>query len=145
MIRNSTNYVSYKEKKEICSDLKKVYGVSTEEAALEALNDFGEKWDASYPMIKRSWEKNWQNLNEYFNYSPEIRKVIYTTNAIESLNFTLRKVTKNRLAFPNDDAIMKLMYLAAKNASAKWTMPVSNWGKALNQMAIYFGDRVPLK
>jgi transposase-like protein len=88
--------------------------------------------------------QNWDNLNEFFAYPTDIRKVIYTTNAIESLNFSLRKVTKNRAAFPNDDAILKIMYLALTNASKKWTMPIRDWGAALNQFAVYFGDRVPL-
>jgi transposase-like protein len=94
-------------------------------------------------MIYRSWSSRWEDLNEFFNYPPEIRKAIYTTNAIESLNFQLRKVTKNRSSFPNDDAILKIMYLAIKNTSVKWTMPIRDWGMALNQFAVYFGDRVP--
>ena len=121
-----------------------VYTAPSEKLGREALADFAEKWDSKYPMISKSWENNWNNLNEFFAYPPDIRKIIYTTNAVESLNFSLRKVTKNRAAFPNDDAILKIMYLALTNASKKWTMPIREWGAALNQFAVYFGDRVPL-
>jgi transposase-like protein len=144
MVRNSSKYVSYKDRKVLCADLKKIYSAPSEELGRDALSDFAKKWDSKYPMISRSWETNWDNLNEFFAYPPDIRKVIYTTNAIESLNFSLRKVTKNRAAFPNDDAILKIMYLALTNASKKWTMPIRDWGAALNQFAVYFGDRVPL-
>ena len=144
MIRNSTKFVSYKERKIICADLKKIYSATTEKYGLDALDEFAEKWDGKYPMISKSWKSNWSNLSEFFAYPPDIRKIIYTTNAIESLNFSLRKVTKNRSAFPNDDAIIKIMYLALTNASKKWTMPIREWGAALNQLAVYFGDRVPM-
>lgn len=144
MIRSSTKYVSYKERKIVCADLKTIYTASSEKLGREALSDFAEKWDNKYPMISKSWENNWNNLNEFFAYPPDIRKIIYTTNAIESLNFSLRKVTKNRSSFPNDDAILKIMYLALTNASKKWTMPIRDWGSALNQFGVYFGDRVPM-
>lgn len=144
MIRNSTRFVSYKDRKEICSDLKKIYASSTEKEGIDGLEWFGEKWDKKYPMIYKSWKSNWENLCEFFAYPPEIRKVIYTTNAIESLNYSLRKVTKNRGSFPTDDAIIKIMYLALTNASKRWTMPIKDWGAALNQFAVYFGDRVPI-
>ena len=114
-----------------------------EEEALEALDDFGQKWNSKYPMIQRSWETHWNDLSEFFKYPDEIRRVIYTTNSIESLNASLRKVTKNRAAFPDDDSIIKIMYLAISKAAKKWTMPIRNWGLALNQFAILFGaDRV---
>lgn len=142
MVRNSTKYVSYKDLKAVCADLKAIYTAASDASGREALEDFGTKWNARYPMIYRSWSTRWEDLNEFFNYPPEIRKAIYTTNAIESLNFQLRKVTKNRSSFPNDDAILKIMYLAIRNASTKWTMPIRDWGMALNQFAIYFGDRV---
>ena len=142
MVRNSTKFVSYKDLKAICADLKAIYTAASDAAGRDALEDFGSKWNARYPMIYRSWSTRWEDLNEFFNYPPEIRKAIYTTNAIESLNFQLRKVTKNRSSFPNDDAILKIMYLAIRNASTKWTMPIRDWGMALNQFAIYFGDRV---
>jgi len=144
MIRNSTKYVSYKERKVLCADLKHIYSAVSEKQGLEALDDFAAKWDSKYPMISKSWKNNWANLSEFYAYPPDIRKIIYTTNAIESLNFSLRKVTKNRSAFPNDDAIFKIMYLALTNASKKWTMPIREWGAALNQFAIYFGDRVTM-
>jgi len=143
MVRNSTKFVSYKDLKVICADLKAIYSSPSEKAGREALEVFGTKWNARYPMIYKSWSTHWEDLNEFFNYPPEIRKAIYTTNAIESLNFQLRKVTKNRSSFPNDDAILKIMYLAIRNASVKWTMPIRDWGMALNQFAIYFGDRIP--
>ena len=145
MVRNSTKYVSYKDLKAVCHDLKQIYTAVNEEEALEALEDFGKNWNSKYPMIQRSWEAHWDDLNEFFAYPEEIRRVIYTTNAIESLNASLRKVTKNRAAFPDDEAIMKIMYLAIQKASKKWTMPIRNWGLALNQFAIIFGaDRVKI-
>lgn len=143
MVRSSTKYVSYKDLKEVCRDLRSIYSAVNEEEALEALDDFGKKWNSKYPMIQRSWEAHWNDLSEFFKYPEEIRRVIYTTNAIESLNASLRKVTKNRAAFPDDEAIIKIMYLAISKAAKKWTMPIKNWGQALNQFAILFGaDRV---
>ena len=144
MIRNSTKFVPYKERKEVCADLKKIYTAPAEKEGLQGLEEFAEKWNKKYPMIYKSWKTNWENLNEFFAYPPDIRKVIYTTNAIESLNYSLRKVTKNRSIFPNDNAIIKIMFLALTNASKKWTMPIKDWGAALNQFAVYFGDRVPM-
>ncbi len=120
------------------------YSAASESAAREALEDFGKKWDKQYPLIYQSWDRHWEDLCEFFKYPEEIRKAIYTTNAIESLNYQLRKVTKNRLLFPTDDAIFKILYLAIRNASEKWTMPIKNWGQALHQFAIEFGnERVP--
>jgi putative transposase len=144
MIRNSTRYVSYKDLKEVCSDLKEIYSAPNEEEGLLKLDDFGQKWDSKYPMIHKSWLNHWDNLSEFFFYPEEIRRIIYTTNAIESLNASLRKVTKNRAAFPNDDSIYKIMYLAIDKISRKWTMPIRNWGLALNQFSIMFGERVKL-
>jgi putative transposase len=144
MVRNSTKFVSYKDLKEVCADLKKIYSAATEDAGRQSLEDFGEKWKTKYPIIFKSWDSHWNDLIEFFKYPPEIRKAIYTTNAIESLNFQLRKVSRNKSTFPTDDAIFKVMYLALKNASKKWTMPIQNWGVALNQFAIVFGERVPL-
>jgi len=144
MIRNSTKFVSYKDLKKICADLKAVYSAATEEAGRTALEEFGETWNGKYPMIYQSWDRHWENLSEFFKYPPEIRKAIYTTNAVESLNYQLRKVTKNRSTFCTDDAIFKILYLAIRNASEKWTMPIRDWGQALNQFAIEFGnERVP--
>jgi len=144
MVRNSTRFVSYKDIKAVCRDLKKMYTASTEEEALHSLDDFGKAWNSKYSMIHKSWETHWDDLSEFFSYPEEIRKVIYTTNAIESLNFSLRKVTKNRAAFPTDDSIYKIMYLAIHKASKKWTMPIPNWGVALNQFSIMFEGRVKL-
>jgi transposase-like protein len=144
MIRNSTKFVSYKDLKKICADLKLIYSAASEKAGREALEEFGRKWNDKYPMIYSSWENHWGDLSEFFKYPDEIRRAIYTTNAIESLNFQLRQVTKNRLIFPTDEAIFKILYLAIRNASEKWTMPIRNWGQALNQFAIEFGkERVP--
>jgi transposase-like protein len=144
MVRNSTKFVSYKDLKKVCADLKAVYTAVSEEAGRDALEGFGKTWDGKYPMIYESWVSHWGDLSEFFKYPPEIRRAIYTTNAIESLNYQLRKVTRNRLTFINDDAILKIMYLAIRNASKKWTMPIRDWGMALNQFAIYFGkERVP--
>jgi putative transposase len=144
MVRNSTKFVSYKDLKEVCADLKKIYSAATEDAGRLALEDSGEKWKTKYPVIFKSWDSHWNDLIEFFKYPPEIRKAIYTTNAIESLNFQLRKVSRNKSTFPTDDAIFKVMYLALKNASKKWTMPIQNWGAAMNQFAVVFGERFPL-
>ena len=144
MVRNSTKFISYKDLKKVCTDLKAIYSANTESAARDALEEFGKKWDDKYPMIYKSWDNHWDDLREFFKYPPEIRKAIYTTNAVESLNYQLRKVTKNRSSFPTDDAIFKILYLAIRNASEKWTMPIRDWGRALNQFAIQFGkERVP--
>ena len=144
MVRNSTKFISYKDLKKVCADLKAIYSAPTESAARDALEELGKKWDDKYPMISKSWENHWDDLCEFFKYPPGIRKAIYTTNAIESLNYQFRKVTKNRSSFPTDDAILKILYLAIRNASKKWTMPIKEWGQALNQFAIEFGkERVP--
>ena len=144
MIRNSTKFVSYKDVKKLCADLKTVYSAATETAGRDALEQFGKKWDGKYPMIYQCWHRHWDDFSEFYKYPPEIRRAIYTTNAVESMNYQLRKVTKNRSIFSTDDAIFKILYLAIRNASKKWTMPIRNWGQALNQFAIEFGkERVP--
>ena len=143
MIRNSTKFVSYKDLKAVCKDLKEVYSAINAESGHEALEEFGKKWNDKYPMIQASWERNWNDLTEFFNYPKDIRRAIYTTNAIESLNFSLRKVTRNKSSFPDDDSIYKVMYLAIKNASTRWTMSIKDWGLAVNQFAILFDGRVP--
>ena len=144
MVRNSTRFVSYKDLKKVCAGLRAVYSAATEEAGLAALEEFGETWNARYPMIHQSWRRRWNDLSEFFRYPPEIRRAIYTTNAVESLNYQLRKVTKNRSTFCTDDAILKILYLAIRSASKKWTMPIRDWGRALNRLAIEFGnERVP--
>ena len=143
MIRNSTKFVSYKDLKAVCRDLKEIYSAINAESGHEALEEFGKKWNDKYPMIQASWERNWNDLTEFFNYPKDIRRAIYTTNAIESLNFSLRKVTRNKSSFPDDDSIYKVMYLAIKNASTRWTMSIKDWGLAVNQFAILFDGRVP--
>ena len=143
MIRNSTKFVSYKDLKAVCRDLKEIYSAINAESGHEALEEFGKKWNNKYPMIQASWERNWNDLTEFFNYPKDVRRTIYTTNTIESLNFSLRKVTRNKSSFPDDNSIYKVMYLAIKNASARWTMPIKDWGLAVNQFAILFDGRVP--
>jgi putative transposase len=143
MVRNSLKYVSYKVRKEMAKDLKMIYQSVNAEMAEKSLNDFAKKWDNKYPMISKSWKSNWDKIIPFLNFPDDIRRVIYTTNAIESLNMTLRKVVKNRASFPNDDAVFKLLYLALQRISKKWTMPIKEWGCALNQFAILYGNRVP--
>ena len=144
MVRSSTRYVAYKDRKAVCRDLRAIYSAPNEDEALAALDDFGKKWNAKYPKTQESWMRHWDDLNEFFAYPMEVRKILYTTNAIESLNSSLRKVTKNRASFPDDDSIYKIMYLALRNATKKWTRPVPNWAAAMNQFAVMFGDRVKL-
>ncbi len=142
MVRNSLKFVSYKDRKKITSDLKTVYRAATVEQAEEALTEFEKTWDSRYPMIGKSWRSNWSRIIPFFAYPEEIRKVIYTTNTIESLNNSLRKVTKNRNSFPSDEAAIKLLYMALKNITKKWTMPIQNWSLALQQLSVRFEERV---
>lgn len=144
MVRHSLKYVSWKQRKEVALDLKAIYSAATTEQAALHLEAFGRKWDERYPTISASWRNNWERIVPLFGYPPDIRKVIYTTNAIESLNMSLRKVTKNRGSFPSDEAAFKLLYLALRNIAKKWTMPIKNWRDALNQFAILFEGRMPL-
>lgn len=144
MVRNSLRYVSWKDRKGVVADLRPIYTAATEEASAVALDAFEAKWNGKYPMIGKSWHSNWERVIPFFAFPAEIRKVIYTTNAIESLNSQLRKVLKNRGHFPNDEAAAKLLYLALKNAAKKWTMPIQDWGRALNQMSIFFEGRLPV-
>ncbi len=143
LVRHSLNFVSWKQRKEMADDLKEIYSAATVEQAEDNLIAFGEKWDATHPRVSQSWRNNWQRITPYFAYPPEIRRVIYTTNTIESLNMSLRKVTKNGGSFPNDEAMFKLLYLALTNISKRWTMPIKNWKAALNQFSIMFDDRLP--
>jgi transposase-like protein len=142
MIRNSLRFVPWKDKKDVVSDLKQIYAASTIEQAEASLSDFADKWDKKYPGISRSWLDKWENISVFFAYPEEIRRVIYTTNAIESLNMTLRKVLKNKRFFPSDDAAFKQLFLAIRNISKRWTMPVRNWNEAMNRFTIEFGDRL---
>ncbi len=144
MVRNSLKYVSYKDRKAAAADLKLIYNARTEAEASMNLADFKEKWDNKYPSIGKSWDANWTKITTCFAYPDDIRRAIYTTNAIESVNMNLRKVIKNRASFPTDEAALKLMFLALRNISKKWTMPIRDWGRALNQFALHFGDRVPV-
>lgn len=139
MVRNSLAYVPYKDRKLVAVDLKAIYQSDTEELALQNLDLFAKKWDKKYPAISKAWYNRWQQLNTLFGYTPDIRKVIYTTNAIESLNMTLRKVMKNKRVFPNDVAVFKTMYLAILNISKRWTMPIRDWAPAYQQMLLKFG------
>lgn len=140
MVRNSLKYVSWKQRKEVAADLKAIYQAPTDEQAEMNLTAFETKWNESHPSIGQSWRRNWERIRPFFAYSPEIRKVIYTTNAIESMNMSLRKVTKNRGSFPNDESMLKLLYLALNNIAKKWTMPIRDWKAALNRFSILFGD-----
>jgi|SRR3989339_398323 len=143
ILRQSLRYVNWKDKKAVALNLKKIYTAANEEAAKNELEAFDNIWAKKYPRIADIWRRNWTVITPFMAYPPEIRKVIYTTNAIESMNRSLRKVTKNRGLFPNDEAILKLLYLAMKLASRKWTMPFRNWGQVLSQFAVMFEDRVP--
>lgn len=141
-IRNSLRFVSWKERKGVAKDLKLVYGAATEQEAVSSLDAFEKKWVKKYPHIVKSWRKNWAELSTYFKYSAEIRKLIYTTNPIESFNRGIRKVTKNRAIFPNEDALFKLLYLAIQDMSKRWTQRIHNWGTIYSQLCIYFEERL---
>jgi len=143
LVRHSLNYVGWKQRKEVARDLKLIYTAATDGEAEQRLDEFSLKWDAKFPMIAKSWRSNWTRVIPFFAHPPEIRKIIYTTNAIESLNMSLRKVTKARGSFPNDEAVSKLLYLALRNIAKKWTMPVHAWKDALNRFAIIYENRLP--
>jgi len=142
MVRNSMKYVPWKDYKAVAADLKQIYQSVNEEEALLALEQFSDRWDEKYPQISRSWTTHWDNLNTLFSYPADIRKAIYTTNAIESLNSVIRKAIKKRKLFPTDDSAKKVIYLAIQAASKKWTMPIRNWKPALNRFMIEFEDRL---
>jgi transposase-like protein len=142
MVRNSLKYVSWKDYKAVTADLKRIYQSATESEAHEELEHFAATWDAQYPKIAQSWRNHWDNLITLFEYPPEIRKAIYTTNAIESLNSVIRKATQRRKLFPSDESALKVVFLAIQNAAKKWTMPIHNWKAALNRFIIEFGERI---
>jgi transposase-like protein len=142
MVRNSIRYVPWKDYKPVTADLKKIYQSVNEDEALLALDQFSERWDEEYPQISRSWRAYWPNLNTLLNYPQEVRKAIYTTNAIESLNSVIRKVIKKRKIFPTGDSAKKVIYLAIEEASKKWTMPIRDWKAALNRFMIEFEERM---
>ena len=142
MVRHSLNYVSWKRRKEVAADLRHIYQAATAQEAEQRLGEFEARWDEEYLPIGQSWRRNWSRLIPFFDYPPEIRKVIYTTNAIESVNMSLRKLTKNRGSFPSDEALLKLFFLALRNISLKWSMPIRDWKAALTRFTIEFGDRL---
>jgi putative transposase len=144
MVRHSLKYVSWKQRKEVAADLKTIYQAPTAEQAEMNLMQFEARWNETHPSIGQSWRRNWERITPFFAYPAEIRKVIYTTNAIESLNMSLRKVTKNRGSFPNDASMFKLLYLALNNIAKKWTLPIRDWKAALNRFSILFEDRMPV-
>lgn len=143
-IRNSCRYVVWKDKKAFTKDMKQIYDAPTKQAAKAALKDFGDKWNSKYSYAVKSWEDNWEDLTVFFEFPVEIRRIIYTTNLIENLNGKIRKYTKNKLSFPTDEAVMKSVYLAVREATRKWTMPIRNWGVILNQFLTIFEKRVQL-
>jgi len=143
MVRHSLSYVGWKERKAVAADLKPIYRAATEAEAEQALRAFEQKWDRKYPSISKSWRTHWPELTTFLKYPAEIRKVIYTTNAIESVNRSLRKISKHRGVFPNAESLLKLYYLALERMAKKWTMPILNWSEALNRFALEFGERMP--
>ena len=144
LVRHSLNYVSHKDRKAVAEGLKEVYQAASLGEAARQLASFEEAWDPAYPVIAKSWRSNWARVVPMFSYPAEIRRAVYTTNTIESLNMSLRKVSRNRALFPNDEAVFKLLYLALRNISQRWTMPIKNWSGAMNQFAILFDGRVPM-
>ena len=142
-LRNSSKYVSYKDLKALMTDLKAVYGAVDEQAALDALDVFSERWDKKCPKISQSWRDNWANLSTYFKYPQEVRRLIYTTNAIEGFNRQLRKVTKSKSVFPTDDSLFKMLYLAMVDITKKWTGRRQDWSRIYAQLTIFFADRMP--
>ena len=142
-LRNSSKYVSYKDIKALMADLKSVCAAATEQEALDALEVFAQRWDKKYPQISQSWRDNWPNLSTYFKYPQEVRRLIYTTNAIEGFNRQLRKVTKAKSVFPTDDSLLKMLYLAMMDITKKWTGRRQDWGIIYAQLSVYFDDRIP--
>lgn len=143
-IRNAAKYVVWKDKKEFSKDMKDIYTAPTKQAAEMALNAFASKWNSKYSYAVKSWRENWEELTVFFEFPLEIRKIIYTTNLIENLNGKIRKYTKNKLSFPTDEAVLKSVYLALREATKKWSLPIQNWGLILNQFLTIFGNRVQL-
>lgn len=143
LVRHSLSLVSEKDRKAVAADLKLIYRSPTAEEAERQLHLFAEKWNSKYQLIAKSWRANWAQIVPMFQFPEEIRKVIYTTNAIESLNYSLRKIIKNRALFPNDEAVFKILYLAIRNVSKKWKLPIRDWRLAIHQFALIFEDRLP--
>ncbi len=143
-VRNSMKYVSYKDSKEVLSDLKKIYKALTLDSATKNLEEFSKKWSKKYPIVVKSWNSNWDHLSSYFKYPDEIRKKIYTTNIIESVNRQLRKATKTKGSFTSEDALKKLLFLTINNISSKWSQPFSHWSLTISQLSIFFEGRLDL-
>ena len=142
-VRNTLKYVADKDRKPFATDLKAIYQAPTEERALEALGRITEKWSEKYPNSMKSWKQNWDAISPIFKFSAEVRKVIYTTNAIESLNATYRKLNRQRSVFPSDTALLKALYLSTFEATKKWTMPIRNWGQVYGELSIMYEGRLP--
>jgi len=138
LVRHSLTYVSWKQRKAVAVDLRAIYIAATADEAAVALDAFAQKWGSVYPQIAKSWRNHWAHVIAFFAYAPEIRKVIYTTNAIESVNYSLRRLTKTRASIPTDEAAIKLLYLGLRNISQRWTMPIQNWKQAMSQLMIRF-------
>jgi putative transposase len=143
-IRNSLKYVASKDQKTFLSELKPVYKAATKELAELNMEKLAEKWSKKYPVVIKSWQDNWHKLSTYFKYTEDIKRIIYTTNTIEGFHRQVRKVTKNKGVFPSDDALLKLVYLAYKNISKKWTQPLQNWSLTVSQLSIHFEGRLTL-
>ena len=143
LVRHSLSYVSHRDRKQVAADLKAIYQAPTLEEAERQLEEFARQWSAQYPLVVKSWRANWARVTPMFSFPPEVRRAIYTTNTIESLNMRLRKVLKNRPLFPSGEAVFKLLYLALKNIAKRWTMPIRDWSSAMNQFAIIYEGRVP--
>ena len=144
LVRNALRYVTWKDRKAVVRDMKLIYRASTVEAAEQALEEFDTTWGQKYPMAVKTWRERWEQVTPFFYYPEEIRRAIYTTNAVESLNSSLRRITRKRGAFPTEDSVRKVLYLALLRASKKWTMPIKNWPSALNYFSIVFEGRVPV-
>jgi len=142
-VENAVKYVPYKDRKAVTADLKEI-SLAPSAAAIAALEKFGKKWDRKYPAISKFWRNRWNEVILFIEFSPEIRRAIYTTNAIELINCTLQKNLKTRQSLPNDEAAMKLIFMILRRISKRWTMSIRNWGEALHQLALVYGDRVPL-
>ena len=143
MIRKSARFVAWTQRRALCADLRRVYKAETEAAALQALDQFEAAWGKSHPAVVASWRRNWERVRPFFAFPKEVRRILYTTNAIESLNYQLRKIIKSKGHFPSDDAASKLLFLALRNAEKKWRMPPQTWKSAMNQFQIQFEGRLP--
>jgi transposase-like protein len=142
MVRNTLRFISWKERKKVAASLRNIYNAATEQEALVALDRFAEEWEGRYPRISEPWRRNWENLNTIFDFPKEIRKVIYTTNAIESLNSVIRKSVRKRKVFPSDDSALKMVYLVTEQAAKRWTRPIDNWPQTLHRFTIEFEEQL---